>query len=67
MGTAIGDIVYYCFVSKNKHLERFRRLLMNHHNGIVSYATHKLSTGKMEGINNKIKTLRRQGYGYPVS
>ncbi|MCI6784350.1 MAG: transposase, partial [Lachnospiraceae bacterium] len=21
--------------------------------------------GKMEGINNKIKTIRRQGYGYP--
>ncbi len=65
MGTAIGDIVYYCFASENEHLEWFGRLLMNHHNGIVSYATHKISTGKMEGINNKIKTLRRQGYGYP--
>ena len=21
--------------------------------------------GKIEGLNNKIKTLRRQGYGYP--
>lgn len=24
-----------------------------------------MSSGKIEGINNKIKTLRRQGYGYP--
>ena len=23
------------------------------------------SSGKIEGINNRIKTLRRQGYGYP--
>ncbi|MCD5448610.1 transposase, partial [Lactobacillus delbrueckii subsp. lactis] len=23
------------------------------------------STGKLEGINNKIKTERRKGYGYP--
>ena len=65
MGTAIADIVYYCYASKNKHLEWFGRLLMNHHDGIVGYAAHKISTAKMEGINNKIKTLRRQGYGYP--
>jgi len=24
-----------------------------------------LKSGKIEGINNKIKTLRRQAYGYP--
>ena len=65
MGTAIADIVYYCHASQNRHLEWFGRLLANHHEGIVGYATHKISTGKMEGINNKIKTLRRQGYGYP--
>ncbi len=65
MGTAIGDIVYYCSASENKRLEWFGRLPMNHHNGIAGYAAYKISTGKMEGINNKIKTLRRQGYGCP--
>lgn len=29
------------------------------------HATYGMSSGKIEGINNKIKTLRRQGYGYP--
>ncbi|MFA7087276.1 MAG: transposase, partial [Aliarcobacter sp.] len=24
-----------------------------------------ISAGKIEGVNNRIKTLRRQGYGYP--
>jgi hypothetical protein len=27
--------------------------------------SNDISAGKIEGINNKIKTLRRQGYGYP--
>ena len=26
---------------------------------------YKISSGKMEGINNKIKVLRRQAYGLP--
>lgn len=65
MGTAIAEIVYYCFAANNTHLEWFGNLLMRHHAGIAAYATYKISTGKMEGINNKIKTLRRQGYGYP--
>ena len=26
---------------------------------------YKISAGKIEGINQKIKTLRRHGYGYP--
>ena len=25
---------------------------------------HEISTGKPEGINNKIKTMKRQAYGY---
>lgn len=65
MGIAIADIVYYCMDSHNKHLEWFGHLLMHHFDGVKAYATYKISTGKMEGINNKIKTLRRQGYGYP--
>lgn len=28
-------------------------------------ARHRISTGRVEGTNNLIKTLRRKGYGYP--
>ena len=31
---------------------------------MVARAKYNISSGKIEGINNKIKTLR-QGYGYP--
>ena len=65
MGTAIADIVFYCFETKNKHFEWFGRLLWKHHNGIVAYAKYKISSGKIEGINNKIKTIRKKSYGYP--
>jgi len=65
MGAVIGDIVYTCFESGNKHLEWFGKLLMNHHDGIVSYAKYKISSGKIEGINRKIKTIRWHSYGFP--
>ncbi len=32
--------------------------------GLLSYFAHRISNGKAEGINNKIKTLKRQAYGY---
>jgi transposase len=32
--------------------------------GILNYFTHRISTGKLEGINNKVKTLRRKAYGF---
>lgn len=67
MGSEIAEIVWICLRENgdNKHLAWFGRLLMNHHKGIVGITKHRISTGKMEGFNNKIKTIRRQGYGYP--
>lgn len=61
----IDEIIEIGNQSKNKHLMWFSKLLSNHYYGIISHATYKISSGKIEGINNKIKTLRRQAYGYP--
>ena len=65
MKKEINLIINECKGAGNKHLLWFARLLENHYDGIVSHAEHKISTGKIEGINNKIKTLRRLGYGFP--
>lgn len=59
----IADICLYDV--DNVHLKKFGRMLLSHMDGIYTHATYAISTGKIEGINNKIKTLRRQGYGYP--
>ena len=32
--------------------------------GLVSHAVFPISTGKLEGFNNKIKVAKRTGYGY---
>ena len=35
-----------------------------HRDGILAWYDFKISNGKLEGINNKIKTMKRQAYGY---
>ena len=39
------------------------QLLKNHLEGICNYASYQITTGKVEGTNNMIKTLRRRHYG----
>ncbi|HNW07287.1 MAG TPA: transposase [Verrucomicrobiota bacterium] len=45
-------------------LRQMAKTLRLHARGILSWWEHRLSSGKMEGVNNKIKTLTRQAYGY---
>lgn len=40
------------------------RTLLKHAEGLVNYFKHRISNGKIEGINNKIKTMSRQAYGF---
>ena len=65
MSEDIISIMDICHATGNAHLLWFERLLSNHFEGIIAHATYDISAAKIEGINNKIKTLRRQGYGYP--
>lgn len=45
-------------------LFRFARTLATHMNGILAYYDYPISTGPLEGTNNKIKTMKRQAYGF---
>ena len=45
-------------------LQQFARTLEEHRNGILAYYDYRISTGPLEGTNNKIKTLNRQAYGF---
>jgi transposase len=65
MANAISEIMCLCHETKNPNFLRFEKLLDHHFEGIIAHATYNISTSKLEGINNKIKTIRRQGYGYP--
>ena len=65
MAKEMTDIIDICNSTKNKHFAWLARLLENHFEGIIAHATFRVSSGKVEGTNNMIKTIRRQGDGYP--
>jgi transposase len=45
-------------------LRRFVTLLERHLDGILSHCRYPLNTGMLEGINNKIKVIKRMAYGF---
>jgi len=45
-------------------LQTMARTLRRHEEGILAYYDYPISTGPLEGTNNKIKTMKRQAYGY---
>ena len=61
----LNEIIDTCKGTDNKHFLWFAGLLENHLDGIVAYSKYHISTSKLEGINNMIKTERRLGYCYP--
>jgi transposase len=47
-----------------RQLVQFAATLARHREGILAYYDVPISTGPLEGTNNKIKTLQRQAYGF---
>jgi transposase len=45
-------------------LEQMARTLEDHSAGLLAYYDYPISTGPLEGTNNKIKTMKRQAYGF---
>jgi len=45
-------------------LHQFARTLRFHAHGLLAYYDYPISTGPLEGTNNKIKTMKRQAYGF---
>lgn len=45
-------------------LRKMADTFRTHRTGLPNYHRCPISTGRLEGVNNKIKTLQRQAYGY---
>jgi len=45
-------------------LKTFARTLARYREGLLAWYDHPISTGPLEGTNNKIKTLKRQAYRF---
>jgi transposase len=58
------DWIRKAFSSGVALLVRFARKLRRHAVGILNYFDFPISTAKVEGINNRIKVIKRKAYGY---
>jgi len=47
-----------------KQLKKMAKTLQVHRRGILNWWQYRINNGRMEGTNNKIKTVNRQAYGY---
>jgi transposase len=45
-------------------LQQMAKTLALHRSGLLAYYDVRITSGPMEGTNNKIKTMKRQAYGF---
>jgi transposase len=45
-------------------LQRFANSLLAHRSALLNWYDFQISTGPLEGLNNKIKVMKRDAYGY---
>jgi transposase len=50
--------------SKIRILVQFAATLEEHQEGVLNYYDYRISTGPLEGTNNKIQLMKRQAYGF---
>ncbi len=43
-------------------LKKFANTLVGYKSGILAYYDYRISSGPLEGTNNKIKTMKRMAY-----
>lgn len=62
--TQLADWLAKLRVSDLLELAKLADSIQKHSDGILAYYDKRISTGMVEGINNKIKTLKRAAYGF---
>ena len=60
----LGWWIIGAFESGVELLAKTARTLLHRYEGLLSYFEHRIDNGRAEGINNKIKVLKRQAYGF---
>jgi transposase len=45
-------------------VNKFAKMLDKYRYGILNHCDYPIHTGKLEGVNNKIKVIKRKAYGY---
>jgi len=50
--------------SRVRPLQRFARAIKERLHGVLSHCQHPINSGVLEGINNKVKVIKRVAYGF---
>jgi len=59
-----GQWIAKAFASGIKGLHKVANSLLSHRTGIFNWYDFRISSGPLEGFNNKIKVMKRQAYGF---
>ena len=60
----LGDWCKKAFASGIAILQKIAKTLLAHRRGLFNYFQYQITTGPLEGMNNKIKVLKRKMYGF---
>jgi transposase len=60
----LADWIRRAKASGVRMLQQMAKTLEGHRDGLLAYYDYRISTGPLEGTNNKIKTMKRQAYGF---
>lgn len=60
----IMDMIEFMVSSSIPYLKSFAKTLSSHIEGILAWFIYPISTGPLEGLNNKIKVIKRVAYGF---
>jgi transposase len=63
-GAFLRDWIKRARASGVRMLQQMAKTLEDHSAGLLAYYDYPISTGPLEGTNNKIKTMKRQAYGF---
>ena len=66
-GWAVKALDNWCQLARatnDKLLIKFADMLDRHRYGIINHCDFPYHTGKIEGVNNKIKVIKRKAYGF---
>ena len=58
---------HWCALARSlnhRALNSFVKMLERHRYGILNHCEYPIHTGKLEGVNNKIKVIKRKAYGF---
>jgi transposase len=64
---AVRFLEYWCNLANEsgcQQLIKFTKTLQRYSYGIINHCKYPIHTNRLEGINNKIKLIKRKAYGY---